>query len=146
VYSRSLILPHGAGVASLSVAGSTIRRPRRRDTSNVNSGSTTCVISLPPCSVADACLTWILTPLLSTNSSPPIRYCDHSSLRVRDIGCLAVDPNEVAFRVVIGQQVSTTGARRSRAPGRPDTVSCRFPVGSVTDISHPCSACRGGSR
>lgn len=134
VYSRSLILPHGAGVASLSVAGSTMSK-------TATSGFVECELWLDDLrdltAAVQRCRRMLdldsdpvaIDEQLATD--PLLRPLITASPGHRMPG--STDPNEVAFRVVIGQQVSTTGARTVavRLVARHGEL-LKFPVGSVT--------------
>jgi len=133
-YRRSLILPHGSGVAALSLAESSAG-------AGGLAGFVECELWLDDLrdltAAVQRCRRMLdldSDPLAIDEQlarDPLLRPLIAASPGHRMPG--STDPNEVAFRVVIGQQVSTTGART--VAGRLVAgygLPLRAPVGSVT--------------
>mgnify|MGYP001163047970 CR=1 FL=1 len=133
-YLRSLILPRGSGVVALSIPGDTGMRARSTAT-----GRTAWV----------ACELWLddlrdLTAAVQRCrrmldlDSDPVAIDDHLARDpvLRPLVAASpghrmpgsTDPNEVAFRVVLGQQVSTAGAK---------TVASRLVAAYGADLKTP---------
>lgn len=160
-YLRSLILPHGFGVAALSMPPVPARSDAREaaaanfvvcelwldDLRDLTAAVQRCRRMLDldsdPMAIDD-----------HLSSDPILRPIIAASPGRRMPGC--TDPNEVAFRVVIGQQVSTAGARtvagrlvESYGSPLPTPVGCvthAFPTPNVFVEADPAHLAMPASR
>ena len=130
VFLRSLVLPHGAGIAGLSLAND------QRSTTSGGSDWVACELWLDDMRDLTAAVQRCRRML--DLDSDPVAIDEHlqddpilrpliaASPGQRMPG--STDPNEVAVRVVIGQQVSTAGAR---------TVAGRLVAGYGEELKNP---------